>query len=295
MKRTHCLSLVLLLAWPCAEIFGQPTGNDLLPLQAGRTWSYQYNSRERYGFLGIYRWQKTSSGSLRFRVLRDSTDAMNIYWKVESVESLSVHYEDLYPFPGDTTYATASRDTFAVAEELSGNHLLVSDSCSAPWLFPRRWYSPYYGAIAGTDSAVYRYSPGQTADTLYSSSSSYPVTTRDTIILARNMGVTWNAGSIVRGPNSPYEYYWDATLLGRPTAVMPGGGGLIPDGFALLPCHPNPFNPSTVVSYQLPVAGKVRLVVLDMLGREVAVLTDGMREAGIHDVTFTASGLSSGM
>ncbi len=61
------------------------------------------------------------------------------------------------------------------------------------------------------------------------------------------------------------------------------------------PAYPNPFNPSTVVSYQLPVFGKTRLAVYDLLGREVAVLVDGMMPAGAHTVTFDAAGLSSGI
>ena len=59
--------------------------------------------------------------------------------------------------------------------------------------------------------------------------------------------------------------------------------------------YPNPFNPTTVVSYQLPDAGTVRLVVYDMLGREVAVLVNGRMNEGTHEVTFDGSGLASGI
>jgi len=59
--------------------------------------------------------------------------------------------------------------------------------------------------------------------------------------------------------------------------------------------YPNPFNPTTVVSYQLPEAGIVKLVVVDMLGREVSVLVNERRETGVHDVRFDALGLSSGV
>ncbi|MFA5670357.1 MAG: T9SS type A sorting domain-containing protein [Balneolaceae bacterium] len=59
--------------------------------------------------------------------------------------------------------------------------------------------------------------------------------------------------------------------------------------------YPNPFNPSTIISYQLPVSGLVKLDVFDMLGRKVATLIDGRTPAGLHEVTFNAQGLSSGM
>ncbi len=58
---------------------------------------------------------------------------------------------------------------------------------------------------------------------------------------------------------------------------------------------PNPFNPSTVLSYQLQAASKVNLSVYDIQGRLVAMLTDGVRGAGIHQVTFDASNLASGV
>lgn len=59
--------------------------------------------------------------------------------------------------------------------------------------------------------------------------------------------------------------------------------------------YPNPFNPSTLIRYQLPVSSFVSLKVFDMLGREVAVLVDGKVNAGSHEVTFNAKGLSSGV
>jgi hypothetical protein len=57
---------------------------------------------------------------------------------------------------------------------------------------------------------------------------------------------------------------------------------------------PNPFNPTTSISYNLPERSKVRLVVSDMLGREVATLVDGTVEQGTHLAEFDGSQLSSG-
>ena len=59
--------------------------------------------------------------------------------------------------------------------------------------------------------------------------------------------------------------------------------------------YPNPFNPSTLIRYQLPVSSLVSLKVFDTLGRQVAVLVDGKVNAGSHEVTFNAKGLSSGI
>jgi cyclomaltodextrinase / maltogenic alpha-amylase / neopullulanase len=77
-----------------------------------------------------------------------------------------------------------------------------------------------------------------------------------------------------------------------PTSVS---GDERPATFSLEQNYPNPFNPSTVVSCQFPVASDVRLVVYDLLGREVAVLMDGWKEAGSYQIRFDGSRLASGM
>jgi hypothetical protein len=65
--------------------------------------------------------------------------------------------------------------------------------------------------------------------------------------------------------------------------------------YALEQNYPNPFNPTTVVSSQLPAASNVRLVVYDLLGREVAVLVNEQRPAGYYKDSFDASSLASGI
>ncbi|MDP2885270.1 MAG: T9SS type A sorting domain-containing protein [Ignavibacteria bacterium] len=71
--------------------------------------------------------------------------------------------------------------------------------------------------------------------------------------------------------------------------------GVLPDTFVLMQNHPNPFNPSTRIEYAVPTSGNVSLRVFDMLGREVAVLVDGIVEAGWYSVNFNAQMLSSGI
>ena len=69
----------------------------------------------------------------------------------------------------------------------------------------------------------------------------------------------------------------------------------LPEEFGILEIHPNPFNPSTTIRYQLPVTSHVTLDVYDMLGRIVASLVNGTREAGYHTAVFGGSALSSGI
>jgi 1,4-alpha-glucan branching enzyme len=59
--------------------------------------------------------------------------------------------------------------------------------------------------------------------------------------------------------------------------------------------YPNPFNPTTTIQFDLPRTEMVRLEVFDVLGRQVATLVNGVRNAGSHQVQFNAQGLSSGL
>jgi len=65
--------------------------------------------------------------------------------------------------------------------------------------------------------------------------------------------------------------------------------------FGLSQNYPNPFNPTTTIPYSLKTSGQVRLSVYDMMGKEVAVLVDGIMPAGSHTALFSGSNLSSGI
>jgi len=68
-----------------------------------------------------------------------------------------------------------------------------------------------------------------------------------------------------------------------------------PSQFALQGAYPNPFNPTTNISFSLANASNVKLTVFDATGREVATLINGYRNAGAQQVTFDASKLASGI
>jgi len=67
-----------------------------------------------------------------------------------------------------------------------------------------------------------------------------------------------------------------------------------PETYALEQNYPNPFNPSTEIRFQVPRVGNVKLAVYDLLGREVSVLVDEMKQPGIYGVQFDGSRLASG-
>ena len=66
-------------------------------------------------------------------------------------------------------------------------------------------------------------------------------------------------------------------------------GSALPEAFALGPNYPNPFNPSTIIPYQLAASAEVRLEVFNLLGQRIATLVDGARPAGFHTATWHAT------
>jgi hypothetical protein len=69
----------------------------------------------------------------------------------------------------------------------------------------------------------------------------------------------------------------------------------LPTVYALHPNYPNPFNATTSLRFDLPQAGRVKLVVYNVMGQAVATVADGMYAAGRHSLSFEATDLPSGM
>jgi hypothetical protein len=132
-------------------------------------------------------------------------------------------------------------------------------------------------------------------------------------VLANNTQYFWRVRGADPGGNSGWSQAWSFT-----TAVtgVEEANGSVPARFALEQNYPNPFNPSTRIKYTIGVTGgewqvasgedggsgvegrgesNVRLVVYDMLGREVAVLVNENQVPGNYEVHFDGGGLASGI
>jgi len=67
-----------------------------------------------------------------------------------------------------------------------------------------------------------------------------------------------------------------------------------PKEFSLSNAFPNPFNPSTLISYTVPLISHVRITVYDINGKEIANLANSIHEPGFYEATFNAVSLPSG-
>lgn len=68
-----------------------------------------------------------------------------------------------------------------------------------------------------------------------------------------------------------------------------------PSGFQLIGNYPNPFNPSTIIRYQLDKPAQVRLTIFNNFGQEIAELINSKQQPGVYDIPFNASQLGSGV
>jgi hypothetical protein len=69
----------------------------------------------------------------------------------------------------------------------------------------------------------------------------------------------------------------------------------LPEEYRLYDSYPNPFNPATNISFALPFESAVRIQIVDITGRRVALLADQNLNAGYHNIIWDASRLASGV
>ena len=91
----------------------------------------------------------------------------------------------------------------------------------------------------------------------------------------------------------PWVFFTEPT----PGTSNEGTAAPPPAAFALrlLPNHPNPFNPTTRLRFELPREGHARLSIHDVAGRHVATLLDGPLAAGPHELDWEADDLPTGI
>jgi pectate lyase len=113
----------------------------------------------------------------------------------------------------------------------------------------------------------------------------------------------------IRGevPEPPYVYEPDSAAS-IPALVMAGAGRVgftspvafqannnLPSAFRLMQNYPNPFNPTTTIQFQLPKASHVTLTIFNAHGQQVTTLLDSEMSSGMHNISFDAASLASGL
>ena len=123
--------------------------------------------------------------------------------------------------------------------------------------------------------------------TVTGSVGSFPIADASDSFTFEKSAAKGSAGPVVKG--------WRSTLAEIAGDTAEAAAETTPERFELGANYPNPFNPTTMITYTLPEARPVTLRVYNVLGQEVARFNEGVREAGRHQVRFDASQLSAGV
>lgn len=113
-------------------------------------------------------------------------------------------------------------------------------------------------------------------------------------VTATQVGYISSHKSVTYNPQNGTMHIIDFTLSQSPDVDAGDTDGLMPSAYSIAN-YPNPFNPSTIISYSIPAAGLVSVRVYNALGREVATLADEFRPAGSYSVQFNAADLPTGV
>jgi len=125
----------------------------------------------------------------------------------------------------------------------------------------------------------------------------FPICTAQNNQLNPMIVVDGNLGAIVawqdyRSGNN-FDIY--ASRFNTQSLIGIEHNGTTANQFSLSQNYPNPFNPATVINYQLPKSSSVKISIYDALGKQVDILVNEVQSAGIHNISWNAVNLPSGV
>ena len=144
---------------------------------------------------------------------------------------------------------------------------------------------------------------------IFAGMDAYPLNDTSGVYMSTNNGVTWiqkNQGfngnmsiqSLLIANNYMLAGTFGQSIWRRPLSELVGIQNIsseTPSKFSLSQNYPNPFNPTTKIKFAMPKSGNAKIVVYDVMGREVQTLVNERLQAGTYEATFDGSTLNSGV
>ena len=219
-------------------------------------------------------------------------------WTLSGLDSVNV--SSLVSF-GDSTYALTST---------SGAFLVSSPSVPLPIQM-----ASLKAVVKNSDVAIQWSTITETNDLGFNIERSILSPEITSVTNKSQLSQVWKTAGFVKGagtsfaprqysfvdhnlPDGHFEYrikQLDNNGSFRYSAIVKADVGLAPAVYSLDQNYPNPFNPTTMIKFSIAKLSIVNLKIYDLLGREVETLVDGPMEEGIHEVTFHATSLASGI
>jgi hypothetical protein len=291
LRRGGLLILLSVTLFLCPPTWGQAPAYDFLPLAVGNSWIYDYalDNDVPSDFYSSY------VGTATYVVLSREVHPDSTVWRIRETRNVQHHSYYYLPPHRDTTVALTDSMVFDFVEYDSANHRFSTGLYGS-----LLWSTPF--AFAGNLSQYtvppefYRYHPELAEDTLRQRADFPLGPTFDSLVVVfeKAKGVReifFSQKRYVGSDRRVHHTLRSTTVTSIPTDPAPQRSV----EFNLLQNYPNPFNPMTTIGFALPHRSPLTLTVFDALGQQVAVVADGLFDAGYHEVRFDASRLSSGV
>ena len=322
INNTWATTLHLSSAWADLPDYAISPASADIPAGEGRTFAVTFNPQTAGSKLGHAYFVHNAPGSPVWvaltgaGTLQTSSYPVSKSWNIVSVPLEKADPRKTVLFPTATTPAY---------EYLGGAGYLAKDSLRPGAGYWMKFGSDQTVTLAGIPLAADTVDVAAGWNLIGSVGAPAPVgsITADPPEMTATGFFRYDAGYLRADTIEPAKGYWvkvdmDGTLIlqgippsnpGMPLVIVPtaelpppppgeeasGRPRGLPAEYLLEQNFPNPFNPSTVIGYQLPEAGWVTLKVYDLVGREVATLVDRFEGPGYRSVEWDASGVPSGV
>ena len=246
--------------------------------------SYEPAIYRKNGTQNPYSWDQVyyniNADPPEFINVSSASNDVHVIWKDNlgnnNGQNLRYKYDDQVPLAPQNLAVTSSQN----------NHPLLT------WPKNNEPDVNYYTVERSGDGEFYWETIGQTSNTFYEDQTVSYCTSR-----CAGIELWYRIKAVDYYPHESSPSDAVVTMIDNNSLhkISSNGEHQIPDEYSLANNFPNPFNPTTKITYALPKEGLVTIKVYDVLGNEVAELINGVKPEGFYEAEFNADNLPSGI
>ncbi|MEI7500024.1 MAG: T9SS type A sorting domain-containing protein [Bacteroidota bacterium] len=238
--------------------------------------------------LNAYGWTNSGYTIIKFNVMNDEATTINASTGLDIIPEVN----QTYGFDTVTYNSTEGVFRFHRGNQVNMGMKLLSASLSSLYSF--EWYDGYF-----VDADLWNWMHNGSLQPQYvSTTADGPVTITSQDEVTLTTGQSYNvyyAMALGSDEQTMMANISAAVVKYQSLIVSVEDHGTSVNEFNLGKNHPNPFNQTTKISYQLPDDGFVSLKIYNVIGNEVATLVNSNQTKGSHTIDYNAKGLASGM